>query len=355
MKKRVLKSVLLMVLLIVFSCDEPETIVTNFVHPDGSVTRRIEMRNKKNNFKPSVLQVPFDSTWIIKDTIEIDAKKDTTWIKTAEKLFKNIEEIDKSYLADKGANKAISRKAKFHKKFKWFNTEYRFSELIEKKLSFGYLIKDFLNQEELTYFYSPQSVNSEKLKGQDSLKYKALDDTIRKKVETWTTKNMVSEWIGEFSRLTQGKAGNDMTRESLKAREDEFAKLIKFYDEKGEKFDSLWTNGIILKEFIGEKNAIKYKTEADSALAIVTRNVFVSFKDYSVRIVMPGKVIGTNGFIDKTDVLLWPVKSDYFMTEPYEMWAESKVINTWAWVVTGAFILFVITGLIIRLFGKKKI
>jgi hypothetical protein len=350
MEKKALKSVILIVLFIVFSCDEPETIVTNIIHTDGSVTRKIEMRNSKNKFELSGLQVPFDSTWIIKDTIEIGEKKDTAWIKKAEKLFKNVEEIDKSYLADKGANREISRKAKFQKKFKWFNTEYRFSELIEKKLSYGYLIKDFLNQEELTYFYSPQSINSELLKSQDSLKYKALDDTISKKVETWIAKSMVSEWIGEFSRLTESKAGNNMTRESLKAREDEFVRLIKFYDEK---FDSLWTNGIILKKFIGEENMIKYKTEADTALAVVTRNTFVSFKDYSVRIVMPGKVIGTNGFIDKTEVLLWPVKSDYFMTEPYEMWAESKVINTWAWVVTGVFLLFVLTGLLIRVFRKR--
>ena len=75
MKRRVLKSVLLMVLLIVFSCDEPETIVTNIVHPDGSVTRKIEMRNNQNKFKLSDLQVPFDSTWIIKDTINISEKK----------------------------------------------------------------------------------------------------------------------------------------------------------------------------------------------------------------------------------------------------------------------------------------
>lgn len=352
MKRRVLKSVLLMVLLIVFSCDEPETIVTNIVHPDGSVTRRIEMRNKKNNFKPSDLQVPFDSTWIVKDTIVIGEKKDTTWIKTAEKLFKNVEDINKSYLTDKGANKDISRKAKFVKKFKWFNTEFRFSELIDRKMSNGYPIKDFLNQEELTYFYSPESIKRNKQNGPDSLKYRAFEDTISRKVDSCFTKSLVSEWISEFSRLTQGKAGNDLTKESLKAREDDFVKLLKIYDNK---FDSLWAKGIILKEMIGEKNATTYKTEADTAIAIVTRYVIVNFKDYSVRIVMPGKVIGTNGFIDKTEVLLWPVKSDYFMTEPYEMWAESKVINTWAWVVTGAFILFVITGLIIRLFGKKKI
>ncbi len=42
---------------------------------------------------------------------------------------------------------------------------------------------------------------------------------------------------------------------------------------------------------------------------------------------MPGKLIGTNGFIDSSQVLLWPVKSDYFITEQYEMWAESKIPN----------------------------
>jgi hypothetical protein len=352
MKTRVLKSVLLLVLLIVFSCDEPETIVTNIVHPDGSVTRRIEMRNKKNNFKPTDLQVPFDSTWIVKDTIVIGEKKDTTWIKTAEKLFKNVEDIDKSYLADKGANKDISRKANFHKKFKWFNTEYRFSELIDRKMSDGYPIKDFLNQEELTYFYSPESIVHEKQNGPDSLKFRAFEDTIRLKSDRWFLKNLASKWIVEFSRLTEGKAGNDISKESLKAHEDAYVKII---EATNEKFDSLWAKGTILKEMIGEKNAITFRTEADTAMAIATRILFVNFKNYSVRIVMPGKVIGTNGFIDKTEVLLWPVKSDYFMTEPYEMWAESKVINTWAWVVTGAFILFVITGLFIRLFGKKKL
>ena len=67
---------------------------------------------------------------------------------------------------------------------------------------------------------------------------------------------------------------------------------------------------------------------------------------------MPGKLTGTNGFIDSSKVLLWPVKSDYFLTEPYEMWAESKIPNTWAWIVSGLFLLFVLTGVIIRIIKK---
>jgi hypothetical protein len=352
MKSKTIKSVLVAVLLIVFSCDEPETTVTNIVHSDGSVTRKIEMRNHKNNFKLAVLQVPFDSTWIIKDTIVIGEKNDTTFIKTAEKQFKNVEEVNKSYLSDKGANKEIKRKALFVKKFKWFNTEYRFSELVNKTMPEGYPVKDFLNPAELKYFYSPDGIKRENQNGPDSIKFRAFEDTISKKVDMWNTKSLISEWIYSFSRLIEGKAGNELTKASLKTHEDEYVKLVKLYDNK---FDSLWKAGIILKEMIGENNAIKFRTEADSAIGIVTRYLTLTFREYSIRIIMPGKLIGTNGFIDKTEILQWPVKSDFFLTEPYEMWAESKTPNKWAWIVTSIFVIFVITGLAIRLFRKKQL
>jgi hypothetical protein len=160
---------------------------------------------------------------------------------------------------------------------------------------------------------------------------------------------MVSEWIGEFAKLTESKADRNISLQSLKSREDDFVTLIEKEDKK---LDSLWKNGILLREFIGDANALKYKSEADSALSIVTNKLLIKFSDYSVRIVMPGKLIGTNGFIDRGQVLLWPVKSDYFMTEPYEMWAESKTPNTWAWIVSGFFLAFVLTGVIVRIIKK---
>jgi hypothetical protein len=72
------------------------------------------------------------------------------------------------------------------------------------------------------------------------------------------------------------------------------------------------------------------------------------FAGYSLKAAMPGKLIASNGFADSSNTVLWPVSDDFFMTENYEMWAESKVPNIWAWVVSGVFILFVITGLVIR-------
>jgi hypothetical protein len=353
MKKRAFKLILSFILITIVSCNEPETVVTNYVHPDGSVTRKIEMKshegNVKKRYKTSDMKVPFDSSWSVKDSCEIDKKGDTTWVRRVEKLFKSVDEINLTYKSDSGADKQFLRNAGFKKKFKWFNNEFRFSERIDKRFSFGYPVKNFLNNEELLYFYSPESLKQEKKNGPDSLKFRILSDSIDHKTDRWTYKNLVSEWIGEFSKLADGKAGNDLSYKSLKVREDEFVKIV---NKNENKFDSLWANGFLLREFIGDANALKYRTQADSALTIVTKNFMMNFEEYSIRIVMPGKLIGTNGFIDSSHVLLWPVKSDYFMTEPYEMWAESKIPNTWAWIVSGCFLAFVLTGVILRVIKK---
>ncbi len=345
MNSKPLKIAVIMILAMITSCDEPETIVTDIVHTDGSVTRRIEMKNTENKFDIHRIQVPFDSTWIVKDSLEFNEKRDTTWVKRAEKKFSSIDEINLAYRSDSGNNKAVSRRTEFKKRFRWFNTEYRFAEIIEKEFTHGYPVTDFLNKEELQYFYSPDEIMDKLVKGPDSLKYKALKDTITSKTDRWTYKSAMAEWIGDFSNLAGAKASGDMTFDALKAREDE---LVKISMENDNHFDSLWKNGIILKEFIGEQNALKYKTEADSAINLVVEKLFVSFHNYTIRIIMPGKLIGTNGLMDSTKVLLWPVKSEYFMTQPYEMWAESKEPNRWAWIVSGIFLLFVFAGITFR-------
>ena len=354
MKTKSLKLAISFMLVMIVSCDEPETVVTDIVHHDGSVTRKIEMKSYQNEFNISDIQVPFDSTWTVRDSLEIYANEDlpdidTIWVKRAEKLFRSVDELNQSYLADSGSNREATRRAEFKRTFKWFNTEYRFAEVIDQRLENGYPASDFLNEEELKWFYSPEYLTEEKKNGPDSLKFRALEDTISKKTDYWILKCMVSEWSAEFVRLTDGKAGSDLSKESLKSREDELVKLIEAIEDD---FDSLWNNGIFLRDFLGEKNGEKFQTEADSAANVITEKLFFNFDDYSLGIIMPGELIGANGFADTTGVMQWPVKSDFFITEPYVMWAESKTPNKWAWVVTGIFLLFVLAGILFRAIRK---
>jgi hypothetical protein len=108
----------------------------------------------------------------------------------------------------------------------------------------------------------------------------------------------------------------------------------------------------MLREFIGDSLAIRYQPEADSAVNVVSEKVFGNFKDYKVKIEMPGRLTGSNGFPDSSRVLLWPVRSEFFLSEPYEMWAVSRISHPWAWVVSALFVLFVVTGIALK--SKKE-
>lgn len=346
MNRTELKIIVSIALLMTLSCNEPETVVTNYIHADGSVTRRIEMRNVRNEFVPKDFQVPFDSTWLKSDSIEISTKGDTTWIKRAEKTFPNVESVNSTYREDSTTNGKYARTASFDKKFKWFNTEYRFSERVGRIMQFGYPLQKYMNASELLWFYSPQELSNKQLSGRDSLKYKALRDSVDKKTEEWIFESTVSEWIGRFSVLTAGQ-GTDEIIKNLREHEKGISTRIKQVFSN-QNFDSLWSNGIMLKELIGEENANKYRNEADSALNMLNDFLLPDFKAYKTRAVLPGKLTDTNGFVDSVGVVLWPVSSDFFLTQDYEMWAESKTTNTWAWVISALFVIFVITGVIIK-------
>jgi hypothetical protein len=345
MNNKPLKLLVSFILVTIVSCDEPETVVTNIIHPDGSINRKIEMRRPDKKIEIADIQVPLDSTWVISDSCEISIKGDTTWVKRAEKFFKNVRELNLAYKNDTGCNSNLSRHAGFNKKFRWFNTIYSFSETVGKRFKNGYPIGDFMNKEELLWFYSPYNNNEVKLTGPDSLKYKSLSDSVDKKKDERLFKSVVSEWIGEFSEQLYKAPGDELCLDTLKKGEDRIVEIVKTNDKD---FDSLWQSGFILKEFIGESNALKYRAEADSALNIVEDRLLEEFSEYSVRISMPGKLISSNGFVDSSHMLVWPVTDEYFYTEDYEMWAESRVPNTWAWVVSGVFLIFVITGVIVR-------
>jgi hypothetical protein len=155
MKNNKIRILIMVLIVLSVSCDEPETTVTDFVRPDGSVLRRIEMKSKDKKMDKPSYQVPFDSTWKITDSLSVSAKNDTIWFRKAEKDFDNIAEINSSYLNDTTANGKFRIHAGFRKEFRWFNTKYRFSETIDKNILTGISIKEFLNEQELRYFYSP--------------------------------------------------------------------------------------------------------------------------------------------------------------------------------------------------------
>ena len=350
MKRKFKITLTFLSMIMLFSCNY-ETHVINTVHEDGSITRKVTMKYGMKDFDPKKFNVPIDSTWQTENTFDVNTKNDTLWILTAEKYFANVEELNKEYINDKGSNRALQRSAGFSKKFKWFTTVFRYSETIEKILTISCPMSDFLTDEELKFIYLPDNVQKGLKNSIDSLRIKEMTDTIEAKSELWIWTSFVRQWIEIFYDLFEDNPDLTIDREEMRLKESQAVRQL-IEDDADE--DQLFIS------VLGEEFFYTFETEIDSSISALEEisEIFWFVNNYDMEIRMPGRIIASNGYAD-TDPdsennggILWTVKGEYFLTQQYEMWAESQVSNYWAWIISALFILFVITGFVIR--SKKE-
>ncbi|MCI0522686.1 MAG: hypothetical protein L0Y37_03425 [Bacteroidales bacterium] len=326
---------LLLPLLFIVSCNGPETIVTNFVNPDGTVLRRVEMQNTENNFGQKVTRVPVDSTWTITDSITVSPDGDTTWFMTAEKLFESIDAINESYLTDSGSNRVVHRTAAFRREFRWFTTTVWFSEQCGKTMLYGYPKEDYLAVEDIEFMMLPAKIMVEKLTGPDSTLFRVLKDSLDEKTDLWATECFISEWIEEAGKLSEASGKDSLTTEMLRSHEKEFLEIL----------EPDHNMSLTCIPILGEEVCSRFSAELDTAQNIVMErlNTSLFFDDYTLQIVMPAKVIATNGYQMPGGELAWPVTGNHFLTSDSLMFAEVRIINYWAIILT----LILLSGLIL--------
>jgi len=342
MKRKIILSLTLLIMVI--SCEGPETTVINFVRSDGSVMRKAELKNTTDELNLSDFSVPVDSTWKLRDSIDISDKGDTTWFLLAEKLFKSADEINEAYLADTGKNSNVKRIAAYQHSFRWFTSELRFTEKCGKSLTHGYPPESFLTSEEIEFNKLPSFIRKEKLTGADSLKFKILNDSLDTHTEIWLIRSVVSEWIGDVSSLCVAAGKDTLLAETLRSH------ALKFDNGSlaGDGFDRTCS------EILGDSIFQKVKPELDSAMKITEKKFdrSLSFDSYTMMTVLPLKVRSSNGYIMPGGEIAWPVNGDLFLTDDYVMWAESREVNYWAIFLTA--LVLVTVPLEIRKHTRKR-
>lgn len=324
MKRKIILTLTL--LMIMISCEGPETTVTNYVRRDGSVMRKAELKNSKNELALNDFRVPVDSTWKLHDSISISDQGDTTWFLLAEKLFESVDDINMSYLADTGKNSVVPRSASHQLKFKWFTTEWRFTEKCGKSLTHGYPSNNFLTPEEIEFRNMPSVMKDVLLAGTDSLKYKTLNDSLDAHTEMLLIRSLISEWIEDAGSLCASSGKDTLVVQTLRSHEAEF-------DEA-----SLADEGFnkTCAQILGDSIFEKVKPELDSAMKVSEKKFdrSLSFQSYTLKTVLPLKVRSTNGYTMTGGEIAWPVNGDLFLTDDYVMWAEAREVNYWAIFLT---------------------
>ena len=345
MKRKISIILVSLIMLIMTSCEGPDALVINIVREDGSFTRKVILTFTKDEFDLDNCQVPVDSTWNIVKEYDISEEGDTTYTLTAVRDFDSVEELNRMYDNYEGSNKGMKRRADFKKKFMWFNNLYRYTEHVDKAMN-GYPPEDFYTEEELDFFYMPEKLIEARLEKDDSIQVKRnIIEPMEDKFDIWLGRNLVKVLIDKISDTVRFNPAIGIDTTLLYEKEEEIATslFVTSSDEK-EVLDSLMGRGFY------ESNSVLI----DSIMSDVEEEFNVAFNAdaYLIQTVMPGKLMATNGFVDEESNVLWEVDGDVILSSDYDMWAESKVRNNWAWIITFVFLAFVISGLIMRVFRK---
>ena len=147
------------VLLVILVSGCLEYTMTTRVLPDGSIERTILVKGDSADILKGSLPVPVDSTWKISAGYEEKSEGDSTgkkqYVYKASKVFRNSTELNKEINHSVEGEGPILREVRVEKKFRWFNTFYKYAETYKQTFPFHRkTVDEFLSEEELEIAYA---------------------------------------------------------------------------------------------------------------------------------------------------------------------------------------------------------
>lgn len=340
MKTNSLYIALLSLIALLSSCMDDVSMRT-VVNTDGSCVREFsfpsdsaEMQggeNMRDHIVPSFKTDGWEKTW---------AKNDSTEKLrcTASQQFASVEEMAVKFPLQISGT-PILKNCSFDKKFRWFYTEYTFTETyISLASGFTIPLSKYFDKDGLSYWFTGTPNLFEGMSGAEMKQYQ---DQFEEKYIDWIDANIVSDAIDVVVSHYDLIVDNPVALADFTAQRDS---IISFAKEKqysyingkkhyGELFSEFFhTNCFADSWQEGNELYNALETRTGDYLSIVTLSV-----DYQLS--LPGK--------DFT----FRLSGERLLTDDYTISATSRQQNTWAYLVM---ILFVLLAVISFFFSKRS-
>lgn len=361
MKRINLNILLLFFILLLAACGTKYTITTK-IFQDGSCLRIMTARLDSSDYQGNPFFIPIDSTW--KETVRMEqdtVENETVAVITVQKKYSSVEEMNLEFYRKDEISENPKLKMRFIKKFQWFYTKFRYEETYTQQFPFKYFpVSDYYTPEEIeVYIYEDAVADSLFFSGKDSLEQKRIHEELSKKGEDFIVDNIFEEFFVELQKTSKnaqhsyfrdrnlGKMKSDM-KEELRPH------LVKYFE--GEADTSAFQILSRLDKYYG--------ITAFSDLFLTDTTTFITFNkklgvdvsanyidDYEHNITLPGMLLNTNAPQIIDGFPNWKFGAELFVFCDHTMWAESKKINKWTFIVTG---IVIILSVIMLLFKKRK-
>ncbi|MCK5702577.1 MAG: hypothetical protein KAI29_15540 [Cyclobacteriaceae bacterium] len=350
---RIFMVIIIGVLPFLAGCPERKSVTTK-INIDGSCVRTIgEFDLKKFKGIDSLLHdlpIPIDHSW------KLDTINDSTAVLTKE--FENVSDLNALYSSDASSLNVYQRKVELRKKFRWFHTVFQYYETYGGLLT-EIPLSNYLTEKEIEIFKASDPDQRPEMINFDSLARKSLLDNMEERFDYWFHDHLFSMFFDDLITIADSSHLIKITA----IDPTELKKVVRQQVDKTGDIDLFSDDSMGIKELtriIGEEwgldsaqmnhfQEISVKVNLEEKYE---KELFVGLsEEYDNKVNMPGLLMDTNAEIVEGDTLIWGVDLIKYIDSDFVMFAESKVTNRWAYILSGFIILIAV---IIPFLGKLK-
>lgn len=355
---------ILAVFLAVFSSGCLEHEVKTTINSDGSCDRVVVLKPAGRSVPDTPFPLPMDQSW------------DTTWTKTdsgkseyvytMKKHFESFDALEKEYASDMKPGK-IEVRVQVRKKFRWFYTYFDYRESYGRYTPYTLVPPSAVMTEEEIHSYT----------------YGDTNRTLENKKNEWVARNLFEVLHRSILRGARALDDSTLKPEILSARKEGFFRMLTGLRGPGEPIMDPSKNPALtayrgLEELFkkdsitdaGIDGFVRLASDAygNPALRKIGDSIRVGWKEatrlmhdgehhgekFASSVEMPGLLLGTNASKVEGNSAAWNFEIESLSLLPYEMHAESRIVNVWAIWVTGMAGLMILAILLLPLFLRDR-
>lgn len=323
------------------SVEKDGTIVRSFICPADSA---LLCGTPVSDIDESILPIEITDKWkLYWNTVssserhiwpmtpeEYNSQEDTI-ILTVERIFDSAGDMSRNFQFDIIPVKPYSQ---LEKKFKWFYTEYIFSETFPQP-NFIVPVSDFLSEEEALFWFTGVANDTEMQSG--SLIFEDLC-AIAPRVNKWLAANYLAEASEYVANHYDNIRNAPMTREEFV---DSIESFVKQQSEKADDsgISESWLEESFIRQY-GSNAFMNCINEMDEPLLSEKWSAYMNFS-FNYSVVMPGKPMPMPGILINGKVQSCNLNLGMIYPHDYILRFKSRDINAWAWLLC-AFVVFFI-------------
>jgi len=319
---------------------------TTIVSEDGTMERTFTIEGDSDKVHAKTSIIPIDDNW--KRTITKD--RNGKFVLMAKRSFASTAEMNAAMRGEEGRTLQIS--VSLEKHFRWFFSTLHYSETCKTFRQLRTVpLKTWITPEEMSLMTKHVLDKEPFEKASDSVSV----DRIYKRFEEWEERNLFEAF---FKVILDGarSTGNESLRvaDLLRMKDSLYACSQLYVREQNmEKIIGVFSDHF-------GKYAVQSALDANS-LGMDTLKKKLDFQTsvgsnaYTVKLVMPGFITATNASSLEGTTATWKNVISRSSIADFEMWAEARVVNWWAIIVTGGVVLGALVFFVVGVFRRKTI